>query len=70
MSNQDNRYSKEFVGIPTEPVSRIPRSPELQDALISHQQSNMMMTGVHGGLFDQIVSETIAKLESTGSNLQ
>lgn len=64
MNNQDN--NKIPVGIPTEPVGSIPRPRELQEALTLHSKGKIT-TEELDALFDRVVSETIARFESTGS---
>lgn len=66
MSNQDNSNDQALTGIPTEPVGSLPRPRELQDAMASHSQGDMT-TEELDVLFDKIVSETIARIEATGS---
>ncbi|MFT5699211.1 MAG: 5-methyltetrahydropteroyltriglutamate--homocysteine methyltransferase [Desulforhopalus sp.] len=66
MNNQSNKYNQFSTGIPTEPVGSIPRPRELQEAFISHSQGNMTTVELDA-LFDAVVSDTIAKLEETGS---
>ncbi len=52
--------------IPTESVGSIPRSRELQDAMVNFSQSNLSSEKMNQ-IFDEAVNETIKRLEQTGS---
>lgn len=53
--------------IPTEPVGSVPRSPELQAAMMGAHADGSMTAAALDELFDAAVSETVARFEATGS---
>jgi len=58
--------SKSFSSIPTEPVGSVPRSRELQEAMVAFSNKNMSANELET-IFDKHVEETIQRFEETGS---
>jgi 5-methyltetrahydropteroyltriglutamate--homocysteine methyltransferase len=66
MSDQPSNHNLSWVGIPTEPVGSVPRTRELQDAMVAHSEGKMIASDLDV-LFDKSVCETIKSFEATGS---
>lgn len=54
------------MGIDTEPVGSVPRSPELQAAMVAHAEGSLSDEALDE-MFDQAVAETVSRFEATGS---
>ena len=52
--------------IPTEPIGSVPRPKALQEAMAAHNKGQITTSDLNE-LFDQVVKETIAQFEATGS---
>ncbi|WP_339903604.1 5-methyltetrahydropteroyltriglutamate--homocysteine methyltransferase, partial [uncultured Cyclobacterium sp.] len=54
--------------IPTESVGSVPRSQELQEAIVAFSEGNISLRDINR-YFDEAVKETIEALENTGSTI-
>ncbi len=54
------------MGIDTEPVGSVPRSPQLQTAMAAHADGSLSAAALDE-LFDEAVADTVARFEATGS---
>ena len=60
MENQSSSDQKTVSAIPTEPVGSVPRSPELQEAMVAHSKDNITTDELNDH-FDNAVQETIER---------
>ena len=54
------------MAIETEPVGSVPRSPELQAAMVAHAEGSISAEALDQ-MFDEAVADTVARFEATGS---
>lgn len=66
MNMENNTSRGGITHIPTEPVGSIPRSHELQEAMMAYAGGNLSSAELDR-LFDDAVKDTITRFESTGS---
>jgi len=66
--NCDDGSNRSFegVGIPSEPVGSLPRPRDLQSVMVAHA-NGYLTSGELEARLDEVVEETIEKLEATGS---
>ncbi|RTE65760.1 5-methyltetrahydropteroyltriglutamate--homocysteine methyltransferase [Amphritea opalescens] len=66
MNHQSIVNDQPLAGIPSEPVGSVPRPLKLQEAMQAYSQGEMTSEAMEA-LFDEVVSDTIAKFEAAGS---